>query len=559
MNTTALLLLSLVALTSCKMRKSYDSFEVKEYREKYPQAAIDNAGQVNFTLDPLGSLNLSGLFSVNIMPIKVYGTALILIEEERQKKELSGKDVPEIMQKFGFIRPQRIGNWARDLSPEPKLKVLGFVSTQITKKVAKKEYSLEVANITCAACHSSVTYDSSGNPTQTAWLGAGNSSLDLDGFLTQVYEGLKKGMNDPKAFMDKIRRSYPELASSEDRAIRTIIFPAIKKSLKDLRKMDRVLPFINGGPGHTNGIGAFKRHAKLYANPSKFQAGESGIVGLPSIMNRGFRSSLTVDGAYGVPGKKRFQSITEKEATEPEHLDELAQMAAFFSYSAMGNHMDNITENIPKVKSIFSGFIKDLKPHAYPQAIDAQKATRGEQIFKKDCASCHGSYTDGIQNVKLVSFPNKFVPQQEMGSDPYRWNNVDESIAIFSRQNAIGRFVDPGFFMGGYVAPLLSGIWFKGSYLHNGSVPTLWHLMNPELRPKAFEIGGHALDLKFVGIKGSLNAKGEYVYPSGYRPWSRSKIFDTRVLGGSNTGHEKEFRHLSPDEKWDLIEYLKLL
>ena len=37
---------------------------------------------------------------------------------------------------------------------------------------------------------------------------------------------------------------------------------------------------------------------------------------------------------------------------------------------------------------------------------------------------------------------------------------------------------------------MLKGIWATAPYLHNGSVPTLWDLLEPvEKRPTQFEIG----------------------------------------------------------------------
>jgi hypothetical protein len=146
-----------------------------------------------------------------------------------------------------------------------------------------------------------------------------------------------------------------------------------------------------------------------------------------------------------------------------------------------------------------------------------------------------------------------------MGTDPYRWQKLDKSITDFTFTNIFNKYINAGHSLDGYVSPLLSGIWSKAPFLHNGSVPTLWQLMNPELRPAKFQVGGHAFDLMAVGIKGTLNSNGEYIYQSNYRPWSLSAIFDTEEQGKSNKGHEKEFRDLSPDQKWDLIEYLKLL
>src|SRR5213079_951338 len=97
---------------------------------------------------------------------------------------------------------------------------------------------------------------------------------------------------------------------------------------------------------------------------------------------------------------------------------------------------------------------------------------------------------------------------------------------------------------GGYVAPILSGLWATAPYLHNGSVPTLWHLMHPAERPTKFFVGGHRLDFKRVGIDGYLD-DGTLRYPADYRPWSTPQLYDTREPGRANTGHVAQFKPLT--------------
>ena len=38
----------------------------------------------------------------------------------------------------------------------------------------------------------------------------------------------------------------------------------------------------------------------------------------------------------------------------------------------------------------------------------------------------------------------------------------------------------------GYQAPPLDGIWATAPYFHNGSVPTLYHVLNSKARPRLF-------------------------------------------------------------------------
>jgi hypothetical protein len=158
----------------------------------------------------------------------------------------------------------------------------------------------------------------------------------------------------------------------------------------------------------------------------------------------------------------------------------------------------------------------------------------------------------------LSAYPNRLVPLASIGTDPSRVSMIDSMLLARVRTNAFARHMAAEQ-TGGYVAPILSGLWASAPYLHNGSVPTLWQLMTPSERPTQFMVGGHALDYSDVGVAGRTNADGVYDYPAGYTPWSTPELYDTRAPGKSNRGHEREFAGLSDEAKRALIEYLKTL
>jgi hypothetical protein len=105
---------------------------------------------------------------------------------------------------------------------------------------------------------------------------------------------------------------------------------------------------------------------------------------------------------------------------------------------------------------------------------------------------------------------------------------------------------------GTYKARPLNGIWATAPYLHNGSVPTLYHLLLPAKdRPRSFSIGSREFDPRNVGYR--IDAPGFPVY--------RARTEDGNAIpGNSNEGHEfgTDF-YLNKDEQWALIEYLKSL
>jgi hypothetical protein len=100
----------------------------------------------------------------------------------------------------------------------------------------------------------------------------------------------------------------------------------------------------------------------------------------------------------------------------------------------------------------------------------------------------------------------------------------------------------------GYVNVSLEGLWLRGPYLHNGSVPTIADLLkDPGDRPKVFYRGYDVLDPQELGFVSS----GDDAVRSGFR-------FDTQVAGNSNQGHLWGTK-LNPDEKRSLVEYLKTM
>ncbi len=97
-----------------------------------------------------------------------------------------------------------------------------------------------------------------------------------------------------------------------------------------------------------------------------------------------------------------------------------------------------------------------------------------------------------------------------------------------------------------YKARPLNGIWAAAPYLHNGSVPNLEQLLTPpSLRDKQFYVGSRTLDHKKVGLSTDKDPL-------------RSFLFDASKAGNLNTGHDYGTT-LNPDEKRDLIEFLKTL
>jgi hypothetical protein len=181
-----------------------------------------------------------------------------------------------------------------------------------------------------------------------------------------------------------------------------------------------------------------------------------------------------------------------------------------------------------------------IRPPRYPFAINRALAKTGANLFAANCASCH---TGPENDARLHAVA-------EVGTDPIR-------AQLFNQKQADGfnRFLDqlelkgyqppkePGVrTTGKYFAASLGGVWARSPYLHNGSVRTMAELLTPpDQREKIFHRGSQRFDGAVMGFT------DEGVYR-----------FDTAQAGNSNAGHDYG-THLSPNEKAELIEYLKTL
>ena len=181
------------------------------------------------------------------------------------------------------------------------------------------------------------------------------------------------------------------------------------------------------------------------------------------------------------------------------------------------------------------------RPPPFPGAVDRGLADEGAALFREACAGCHSP--DG-ERARAV------VPVAEVGTDRGRADAWTADAAAALNALAAGRAWSFSKFTasGGYVAVPLDGLWLRGPYLHNGSVPSLADLLQPAgLRPSRFWRGSDVFDPVQVGFVSDGDASGR-----------AGTLFDTTRPGNGNGGHFYG-TELPPDDKRALLEYLKTL
>ncbi|QDT16758.1 di-heme-cytochrome C peroxidase [Alienimonas californiensis] len=283
------------------------------------------------------------------------------------------------------------------------------------------------------------------------------------------------------------------------------------------------------------------------------------------------------------------------------------QTLGVFGRAALAGPADGLFDSSVRLHDLHNieTWVRDLEPPAWDESImgeiDRPAADLGRGLYERHCVGCHAlppyPQTDPAENSFGKSFiPIKRVDYREVGTDPayveslvgrlvltspataplVDGEGVVAAPAYFSRTvgavlsramaeagltpeeraDMIGYRLRPG--PAGLPVPYtppsltdvkagpLPGVWATGPYLHNGSVPTVEDLLKPPAdRRKVFWTGARELDLERLGYV-SEDAPGRF-------------RFDTELLGNGNGGHEYPPGGLAPDDRSDLIEFLKTL
>lgn len=196
-------------------------------------------------------------------------------------------------------------------------------------------------------------------------------------------------------------------------------------------------------------------------------------------------------------------------------------------------------------------YINSLEPPEYPFEIDRELAEVGEGLFAETCAKCHGTYgADG-------EYPDEVVPIKEIGTDRRRFDSISleqreqSNAGWLQYEGAYPLTLNPE----GYIAPPLDGVWASAPYFHNGSVPTIYHVMNPSKRPTVWKRDENGYDEKRVG----LQFEKYDAVPEGLNSRQRRMYYDTTHAGSSAAGHLFPDELLDAEEKIAVLEYLKTL
>jgi hypothetical protein len=149
----------------------------------------------------------------------------------------------------------------------------------------------------------------------------------------------------------------------------------------------------------------------------------------------------------------------------------------------------------------------------------------------------------------------------DVGTDRARLDMVGESFVASFRASPITRHGDlvpsPG-----YAATPLNGVWASLPYLHNGSVPTVWHLLGPvHERPRIFSVqAARRLDQEHLGQQLRSEDEAGASEQALIDRHSKNRDWFYVERPGCNNGEHDFWSIIRTDENHRaLIEYLKTL
>ncbi|HEX4486594.1 MAG TPA: di-heme-cytochrome C peroxidase [Terriglobales bacterium] len=453
---------------------------------------------------------------------------------------------------------------------------------------------MEVVGLTCAACHTGqLEYQGKG-----VRVDGGSATIDLSSFQTEL--GFAVGFTGKVPFRFG-RFAKAVLGDNDTPEARAKLKEEFEKVLtagldeKSYADKGDIYPTA-GGFGRTDALGRIGNFVFGTELDNKNLRVADAPVSFPPLWNASWLDWVQYNGSIQGPMVRNIG-----EALGVRARVNLTNVQAGLYRSTVN------VQNLHEMESQLGGKepLKGLQPPPWPEQIfgpiDRAKAARGKDLYEQHCQKCHLPPTDspGMQDVQSEFWTagldghrflkTNLVPVENIGTDPAaadNWAKLEvitgalnlgsvkgtEGLRVVTDKIAEQKYKElnlsakdqmewNGYRDDGVRAPrayrarLLEGIWATPPYLHNGSVPSLYQMLIPaDRRDKVFYLGSREFDPRNVGFA-TTNFEGAFE-------------FRNDVQGNSNAGHE--FKNaplgngvigpeLSDDERWALIEYLKVI
>jgi hypothetical protein len=498
----------------------------------------------------------------------------------------------------------RFGFFDDPADPQPLPIGLGWLTEDRTPT------KLEVVTLTCAACHVGRVRTAEGK--YQVVVGAPNTQIDVRRWRAAIERFVGKNLND-EALIDRTTQRFLDLVASKPEGY----FyggkaPEVEKAQRGLvaklgKDVVKAVFTTFAGRVKVGNAAVAKQLRTSYNKPNHPPLAQYGSPGqsdgngdmIPRLL---LSEELSDAKPEEVPGRvaryldKEYPALPIGNATAVDILSTFSQATHLLGQidnsvklpfyrnvaAVLAITGDPRTANV-RTADISAKFTAHLPPAAYPFPVDLARAERGAKIFQEHCAACHKPLNPSLYQ-QLGTDMNRARVLNPAGKDLFLRNFLAAVPETFEITDDQGRKLLPRKLapdevvldrtrpeVQGYRADPLEGLWTRAPYLHNGSVPTLRHLLapdNPESRrPVTFVRGSAEYDRSNVGFAWDTRdlSRLQQVDPA-------AAEFDTRWDGASNAGHDqpaltidgKEYRlnwsgPENKDQLDDLLEYLKTL
>ena len=392
----------------------------------------------------------------------------------------------------------------------------------------RRNLGIDRVFVNCAVCHTTTVREAP-DKEPTVYVGTGAARLDL-GLLEKFLSDIAV---DERFTADVLvpaieKQSGGRLGVLDRYLVYPVAVALARQRLLMLRNRFLSLDLESWGPGRVDTWNAAK--AGLNFSVSLLPEHERrGAVDFPSIWNQRKRKLRDDGGPMQLHWTGNNTEVNER------------NLSAAFGTGATPATVDHAA--IERLQNWLLDAVPPKFPLAFP--IDKAKAARGAVVYGEHCASCHGKSGQDFSG----KWVGHVTPVEAVGTDPDHYASYTYELSVSQNTLYAGTPYRFTHFRktAGYVNTPLDGIWLRGPYLHNGSVPTLRELLDrPELRRKTFYRGYDVLDPVRVGFISDVPEENGRKFT----------LYDTTKPTKSNRGHTYGLG-LPARDKDAIVEYLK--
>ncbi len=424
--------------------------------------------------------------------------------------------------------------------------------------------------LTCAACHTTRV----DHGQQQFFVEGGPNLLDFDSFFADTVAALRSTLDNRDGRFDQLKAALDKEGTPT-----ADLLVSLKAQTEYLEHRARINATpLHGGYGRVDAFGQiFNQMLVMWLhNPDSTAVPASAPVSFPFLWDVAQHDVVQWNGSAPNLGVEGPGSVLRNIGEVLGVFGELYDLGTPDNYDS--------SAMVPNLRRIESWLVT-LRAPKWPWPSDDSAALRGKKIYQQEgCQKCHAVIGQPEYPLPITMTPiddvqtdshmiDQFITRRSnmhqlqgravgVSRNPFKhFAEVDEArhVAGHLSAGALNAAEHPsgldklkGFWklllLGGqdfstYKARPLDGIWATAPFLHNGSVPSLQQLlMPPDNRVPTFCVGSRQYDPVNVG------------YSTACGPGTST--FDTTLHGNGNIGHAYGTA-LSPDQKRDLVEYLK--